>query len=393
MTSSTVFDKFRKIEHNFNKNYLIALYQISQITTNDEDSDETEREQFHIMQKAYQKWFFKLQKDPKCMDACHFFYDAVGENHELLKSWDESIWDKEGDFFSKMFDCEGINTPYIYHLLDGAEEGDDDPKENIWNALTGLYRLAVLICIYLKMPLVKEIIDMILMGNPDLNRKNIFDKIFTEFKSKRRLRKLIMKLLKSEEDSFGDIFNSLQKVIATFGGEVGGGAAGMNTNMEAAKEKMNSMMNDIMKESGVDLEGEDLTKFRTAMDSDDTKTVEEMVINTSLTIEQVASVKECYKSKGLDKMNVSKMVGNLGGTMQQMMSAINSGSEEEMKKVLDTSSMNMAGLDMKSLQSEMEGFEEEFEGSEKEIEGSEKEIEGSEKEIEGSEKEIEGSEK
>src|SRR5207253_1317923 len=92
-------------------------------------------------------------------------------------------------------------------------------KANFWSMLIGLYRLSVVICIYLKMPLVKELIDMIVSSNPDLNQSNVFERIFKQIRGKSRMHRLLMKLMKSKSENFIEIFNSLQRVIATFSSE------------------------------------------------------------------------------------------------------------------------------------------------------------------------------
>jgi hypothetical protein len=364
-TTNAVLEKFKKIEHNFNKNFLLTLYQITDIVAPEDGEENVERsakeeEQYELLSGSYTRWFTKISKDSRNMEACNFFYDAVQDNHKLLLGKDEAIFTFEGDFFSKVFDQEGLDTTYLYSLLsEGGDVDDDDAKQNLWNAFIGLYRLAVLICIYLKMPLVKEIIDMILLSNPDLNQSNIFEKIFTDFKGKSKLRKLIMKLLKSKEDNFGEIFNSLQRVIATFSSEVNMDTD-MKANMDRAKDKVSSLFKNLLESAGITDLSEDLTaRLIKSLEDKDEGEQESLVAEGALSTDQMEEVKKKFVEQGLDKMNIAKTVRDLGGTMEKMMSAINSGSEEEMQKILEQSGagLNLGDMKMEDLQKEMEHFD------------------------------------
>jgi hypothetical protein len=366
-----VLEKFRRIEHNFNKNFLIILYQIKQIVEGDEDPRDIQ--QYTLLEAAYTSWYGKLQENPRCMDACLLFYDSVKDFHELLLKRDTQLFTINGDFFSNIFDQKGIDTPYLFDQLrdglDSDDEEDDqgiseeekDAKDNMWSSIIGLYRLCVLICIYLKMPLVKEIIDMILINNPDLNQRNIFEKIFKEFKGKQRLRKMIMKLLKSKGDSFGDIFNSLQKVIATFGPEVNMDT-NMKNNMDLAKKKVRSLFDGILKQAGVtSLSDEQTDRLIEALEEKKTEVLDEMVEEKLISSDQVTKIDELYRAQGLDKMNVTKVVKDLGNTMEEMMAAIESNDEDAVRNVLSKAGagLNLDPEELEKMQSEMERFEEE----------------------------------
>jgi len=368
-----VLEKFRRIEHNFNKNFLIILYQVKQIVEGEDDAQDLQ--QYTLLQAAYTKWYQKLQTDPRCMDACMLFYESVKDYHELLLKRDTQLFTVNGDFFSNVFDQTGLNTPYLFdQLRDGLESDSDDDeeeekvsaeekdaKDNMWSSIIGLYRLCVLICIYLKMPLVKEIIDMILINNPDLNQSNIFEKIFKEFKGKRRLRKMIMKLLKSKGDSFGDIFSSLQKVIATFGPEVNMDT-NMKKNMEMAKTKVRSLFEGVLKQAGVTgLNEEQTNQLIEALEEKNQVRMHDFVEEKLITAEQVDKIDQLYREQGLDKMNVTKVVKDLGHTMEEMMAAIESNDENAVKAVLSKAGagLNLDPAEMERMQSEMEKFEKE----------------------------------
>jgi len=359
-----VFEKFKRIEHNFNKNFLLFSYQLTCVLEGEES--EKDVEQCKLLQAAYAKWYDRLQTDPRDMSACLLLYDSVKDYHELLMQRDTQIFTINGDFFSNILGQKGIDTAYLYdQLSDGMESQEssnepvEDAKDNLWNSIIGLYRLCVLICIYLQMPLVKEIIDMILINNPDLNQNNIFEKIITEFKSKRRLRKMIMKLLKNNGDSFGDIFNSLQKVIATFGSEVNA-----TPNLDAVKQKVRGVFEDILKQSDIKhLDTTQTDRLIAALEDKNEPELTAMITEQLITPDQLELVEKKYKAQGLDKMNVSKVVKDLGSTMNDMMKALESNDENAVKDILAKagSGMNMDQKEMQTIHEDLSLFEKEAE--------------------------------
>lgn len=376
-SAHSILEKFSQVEIKFNKNFLITLFQIKGIVedeNDEEDPDPRDTEQYLLLEEAYSKWYLKLQANPKSMEACDRFYNAVKDNHELLMKRDTQLFTIEGDFFSNIFDEPGIDTPYLFdQLRDGLDsdeeqedthavpEEDRDGKDNLWSSLIGLYRLCVLICIYMKAPLVKQIIDLILTNNPDLNQNNIFEKIFKEFKGKRRLRKMIMKLLKGKGDNFADIFNSLQKVIATFGPGVNMDS-NMKANMDVAKRKIRSMFDGILESAHVtNLDDAQKDRLINALEEKKGEVLDSMVEEKVITNEQVSQVKSLYHSEGLDKLNFTKVFNNLGDTMGQIMEAIESNDEDAVRKVLEETGagINLDSLEFKSMQEEMENFEQE----------------------------------
>lgn len=378
----SVLEKFRRIEYNFNKNFLICLYQVRQIVEDEEDEKDVEI--FNHLDRAYDHWFNKLQQEPRCMDACLRFHHLVSDYDEMLRGRDTQVFTINGDFFTELFNDKYYNeekgreellfdssvcldTSYLYDCLsDGLDEDDDeeeseDAKGNLWTVIIGLYRLCVLICIYLQTPLVKDIIDMILINNPDLNQRNIFDKITKNFMGNRRLRKLIMKLLKSKEDNFGDIFNSLQKVIGTFSDEVNIDT-NMKKNMETAKKKIAELFDSILNEANVTtLNDEERRQLIEALEDNRQDTLQDFVEEKRITQTELDTIQQLYKQRGLDKMNVTKVVKNLGSTMEKMMAAIETNDEDAMKNILSSvgSGMNLDSEQLEKMQAEMKMFEEE----------------------------------
>lgn len=289
-----MFGQFQQIEHNFNRNYMMLLHNLKGIVTGDED--ETSCQQFKVLSHTYTSLFTLTQDNLNHTELCERFYKTVDPRFKLLMTHDESIFNAGGeDLFTLMFNQEGIDSVFLYNQLsEGFTDAEvyvecDDAKKNLWDALIGLYRLSMLICVYLKMPIVKEIIDIILSNNPDLTQQNLCQKIMRDFQGKRTLRRLVMQLLKSKEDHFSEIFSSLQKIVASF-------ASKANT---------------------------------TTPPTDNEKDMD------------------------------------LGNTMQNMMNAISSGSEQQMQEALKQSGglMDIKDFDLSKLQEELEEVGQETESN------------------------------
>lgn len=379
----SALEKFKKIEYNFNKNFLITLYQLGQIV---EDHDTPEDKKQHILlSEAYTKWHNKIQQNPRCMVACELFHDSIDNCHEQLLARDVSCFTKDGDLFSKVFDCPGLDTLYIYKQLDEGDDGDDDDDEdaqdakaNVWEALVGLTRLSTLICIYLKMPIVKEMIDLILLNNPDINPTNIMSKITSEFKVKGgRLKKLIFKMMDDKNDDCLDsVFASIQRVIATFsdGSGSGGGVSGglgdalsafgnvgdenaMQEKLDMMKIELAKLFDTILDRAGVkNMSQSNKDKIMSALESKKEMDFEMLISEGIVSDDQLSEIRVQFAKSGFDKMNVAKVVSNLGGTMQKMKDAMENGSEEDIKNIFANagSGFNLEGFDMEELQREMD---------------------------------------
>ncbi len=355
--AASLVEKFHQIEFNFNDSFLVTLNQLQQIVADQED--EQERAQYKALSHAYRVWYRHIEQDSSTKDACTQFYESVEDVHDLIMARDTQLWTVDGDFFGKLFSVEGleteeegkvefapIDTPYLWSLLDDGddEEEGDDSRLHLWNAIIGLYRLSVLICIYLRMPLVKEIIDMILMQNPDINQQNIFEKIFSQFKGRKsRLRRLINKLMRSKGDQFGEIFDSLQKVVATFQGEV---SMDPQKAMEGAQEKVSAMFDRTLEEHKVHLTAEEKGPILQALASGQTGPLDELVEEKRISPEQRERLVATFKQPGMSQVN---MITSLGSTMKQMMHAIETKDEEKLKAIAEETGANLP-FDMSQLE-------------------------------------------
>lgn len=339
----TLLDRFRKIEENFNKNYLVFLWQLKETVSCAEDASDKDREQYGLLEDLYTVWFEKLQENTKCTDGCKSYHDAV--DHNLLLNRDETFFTVRGDFLCSAYNGSNIDTLYLYNQLSDGSEGDEDSKANFWTALTDLFRLSVLICIYLKMPLVKEIIDIIMM-NTNIHQGNIFESIFNDFKSKKQLRRLIMKLLKSKEENFTDIFDCLQKVISTFG----------NSTPAQDSKHVHETFSSILEEEQLDgslFSSDLLAALNTQTDTS------KFVRDGHVSEQQLRNIEAKYHAKGLDKINTNSTVGKLGDTMKKMMECFQTGNEEEIKQIIKNtgSDINLDESGLAEIQKELEEFD------------------------------------
>lgn len=392
--SLTILEKFNQLEANFNKHALMYLYKIMGIVDS-EPKDDKDQRQHDLLSEAYEYWYEKITENPKSMDLCVSLYNAVGDAHELLMKRDQQLFTLNGDFLTNIFQVPGkkmgkIDTVYIYdQLSDGldeesAEQPEDerDAKDNFWSMTIGLYRLSAMICIYLKMPIVREIIDMIIVDSPELNQTNMFQTIFSKFKGSKRLRKLIMKLMKSKEDNFGEIFTSLQKVIATFNSEVNVDT-NMQANLETIRKKMRESFETVLRKANVKgLTQEQASQLAVALEEKNESALNDLVEESIVTKEQLARVQSLYVEQGLDKMPMNKVVKDLGQTMTDMMAAIESNDEKAVETILSRAGagLNLPSEEIARMQTEMEVLEQEDQEEDEQDQQKEEKEEKEEKE-------------
>lgn len=338
---ASTLERFKQIEPNFNRSYLQVLAQLRDaMEVQDCDKD---REQHALLQSAYERW---SQCAPTQTESCKFFHAAVGNLNARLLNRDETFFNDSRDFLSVAYDTPGIDTMYIYNLLDDAES---DAKMNFWTALVGLDRLSVLICIYLSMPQVKQMIDIILSAAPNVTQGNLMGSIMQQFKSKKELRQLVMKLMKTKTETFEEIFNSLQRVIATFNTPKGPNASGPAASAEVEA---------LAKSAGVEVSGspEQLERLLKALQDKNDGLKAQCIDQGICTAEAMIKMETLIQNKAT--------AANLGQTMQDMMTAINSGDEKAIQTLFEKSGADAKGLNMSAMQKEMESLESEFESME-----------------------------
>ena len=84
---------------------------------------------------------------------------------------------------------------------------DIELEHEVLDISSNLADIIILTKIYLRKrnkdiidPILKELIDLIFYDIPELNRCNIYNKIFTEFKTNENIRKLLVKLFSNEHE-------------------------------------------------------------------------------------------------------------------------------------------------------------------------------------------------
>jgi hypothetical protein len=190
-----------------------------------DETDEKAVTQHYSLTAAYKKLYTLYSVNPQDLGPCDRFYNYLVPRHECLLAMDSSLF-VEG-ILASIYDEPEIDSLWLYEKLTGGKQDtgeylkESDGKLNLWNTLISLYRISVVICIYLKVPLIRDIISLIFASSTNMDHNNLFQNIMTQFKSKAALRKLIMRLLKSEEHDFEEIFTNLQRVVATFAADNG----------------------------------------------------------------------------------------------------------------------------------------------------------------------------
>lgn len=232
-------ERFRLLEHNFNKTFLVTLHQIKSIVEGEPDPEDVRHTQ--LLENAYEHWFEKLQAEPDNLDAVLQMHELVGNNHALMIARDESLFTLNGrDFFTDLFNDEVLfsypdaclNTVYLVNQLatgleddedtDGEEE-QEDARANLWDALKGLYRLCVLICVYQRNPLLKELIDVITISSSGTDMRSMLPNMMKNLKNKSSFRRLLMKVMNTNAD-FEDLFSEMRKVFAVLSPETEAGS-------------------------------------------------------------------------------------------------------------------------------------------------------------------------
>ena len=373
--SIDIAKRFENIAFEANDQFLNLMHRVKYTVA--EERDEEEEKQHALMKKAYTYWYDYMKKDPYTMTPSENVFYAVGNDHKLLLAKDTQILrltfkDKNGqeqvrDLFSVAFGCQGLDTPFIYSLWGDGVTSDNDDRGAFWNGMISVYRLMTLRVIYVKTPLVKDIIDIITTKNPDLNQQNIASKIFKEFKDKKHFRTLMKKLKDTSEVDMKDIFNNLQKVVAMFSPQVKVDGA-MQEKIEAQRSKMKEAFEEILAECELkDLTDEEKEELMKDVDSQQNKRIKKWTESKKVDKATMKKIKAKFNVRGLYKMDISNTVANLGDSMEKMMAAVESNDEDTMKELMQDLAPTM-DLDA----GELEKMQKDFEEVEKELDEEDK---------------------
>jgi hypothetical protein len=376
-----VLEKYRYIEHNFNKNFLMFMYQVLGIVKDYQEEEDEEvlrkdKEQYEIICQSYKEWYFKLQAHPKSLEACTRLHDTLMKYDEFLKNRDLQLFTVDGDLFSNIFNTKGIDTAYLFDCLTDGSDGTEDAKENLWLSLISLNRLAVLICSYMKIPVVKEIIDMILFNNPDITPSNVFQKTMSQFKDTPKLRRLIFKLFKSSEKDFEDIFNSLQRVIASFSSDDSLDSSNLQNNINnMVANKLDGVFSGLLQKHNISLNEEHTKILLESLAEKDEIILQRMVEDELLSANQLEELRSEYERLGLG--NANNILNSLGETMNDLMNAIKNNDEDSMQNIFEKtgSKFNIGKSQMDDIKAQMEELQKDFEDIEEGNEETESESE------------------
>lgn len=339
----------QNIEQKFNEKFLLMLYQLRSIPEG--EIDPVDVDQFNRLSAAYQEWYANLTANPLSSDAYQSLNEAVGDCHELLLHRDTQIFDFHGDFFSKIFRQPGIQTRYLVEQLGDGADGGEDYQENLWSTLIALYRQCIILCIYTKMPIVREMIDMICLAQPTgqpINARNILE----AFKGKRRLRRMIMKLFKRKDNYFEEVLEALQKVMASFAPNVNAKTAA-DEKLRQSKQKQYDNFVRILEAAGVTtLTPDEITTYINQIE--DKAEVVDVVETKQVSTTQHSQICDTFFKNGLQNANMSKMMNNLNSTMGEVMEALQNQDEAKMQELFMKTGINFNKDEMENMQKEWE---------------------------------------
>lgn len=351
--SDNLYNRFRRIEQQFNKNYLTILDNCLGIIVDEDDYVQ----QYNELQNAYNYWYSIITENACDSSACLQFYDAIGDYHEMLLKSNQQVFVINGDLLSNMFKpAKGylqLKTPEIFDLLgDGLDDCDgeqtEDYKDNLWQSLQDLYRLCVLLCAYIRTPLVKEIIDIILLQGSDINLGNLTETMKKQFygntKSSRRLRRLMKKLTEQKESDFENIIKSLKKVISV-----------VAPNLETTMNKMMPMQmsSDSLKEYAPNASQQELDAMFELVQMPDVEHVD------GLSDENLSIIRSKLQTS-LPSYNA--MNESMDTMMNAMKDPDNADNDETMNKLFDQlgNGLNLNKQQLEKMKEEMSSLEEDI---------------------------------
>lgn len=224
-------DQFRNLEATINVKFLEFILAL-QTTVNDPANAE-EVHHFRLLKHAYEQWYHRIHKQENTKEvALHVFrvmdvhYDVIVKRssqlfypkHHTTSPDESSETGSTRDFFLELLEIDedptGAPLPedFSWFLWDGISEAT---AINCWEALLGLYRLSLLIDVVGSDSIVKDLIELVLMNHKDINSGNVIEKMTSEFKTDKKFRRMLLRLLKSDFSNFEAIFEKLLRVIST----------------------------------------------------------------------------------------------------------------------------------------------------------------------------------
>jgi hypothetical protein len=401
------------LETNFNENFLTFVNNLIEIqteeyTTQHQKDDATDTDDFGATaNKVYEEWYTLISDDPATARVCVSFYEALEPHHTLLMQRDTRLFTvHEGDLFSTLTGVPKMDTVALMAVLQA-----DGSADNIWDVMIGLYRLAILVCLYVRMPLVKEIISVIteakqnsdISGATSTSNTNFFGTMCSEFSSNKKLKRLVRKIMKNGGNSFEEVFQCLQRVLETLtpppgeageGGEEGKGESGsggggsggsglasmlgsaaVGGEVSGVVDLVVQKLTRLAAEFGLTLSPEaarDLARLASQAEggtnTEELRAYEAYLVSLGLTGDQCTAFRRQYTAQGLSEAYTLSM--SMGATMAAMQAASHNTDEEEMKKIFTEAAkgMNMNQEQIDAAMTEFDTFDEASEEEEEEEE-------------------------
>lgn len=301
------------IEVHFNKSYLTFIETVVSTLEGDANT-ESETLILDAFEQAYAEWYETFSANQTTLKAASCFYLAVGDYHDQLINCDEQLFAVAHQFFQDAFHAPDVLAVDLYNLYDAGTNEETDAKSNFWEALNNLYRLSTVLCIYQKMPIVKQILDHLISQNPDITKSNVGDRVMKAFNTDRKMRRLFMKLMnETKEEDFIAIFSSLQRVVAALAGK-------MDVAAYQARAKEQLLQEFLQTTSG------------TSYTEEQRRTAFEDLLAGECSYDELQQVFENQEFH--TKIQQYRKTNNLGSTMHDMLTAYNNKDQAKMNSIL-----------------------------------------------------------
>jgi len=310
--------RFATVTVSFNRAWLVFLQQLRGSVEpapdgfqNDDEKqnpfDEEEGRHFEVLTRVYEKELAALDAEADSSEPAFRMYDAVGDQHERLLSRDETF---VAHMLPAMYGRSNIDG---YFLYDGLSDGSDpdvahldvserDAKMNFWSSLVNMYRLACVITIYSRTPIIKDIMMILLEKNPGIASggganvgRAMFDHMLREYKNNVQFRRMFMKVFTSNNGDMDGVFESLQRVVTVFGDERTMEASAKD-DLRRAVEVMEAGVSEVLRQAGEPLgDAATLKTVTKALDRSDYGEVERLVSESKLSRRQVDILRKAYE--------------------------------------------------------------------------------------------------
>jgi hypothetical protein len=306
------FLNFRNLELNFNQTFMDFLVTLGKIAQKQNDAENQER-----LRVAYERWYDVFNRDPKTSAASLKMMEAFEPVHSEVIGRSESFV-RSHRALQAALDAPELDCKSLYDsLTDGTglsvEERRDDGKLQFWNAVTGLYRVAIIINIYYKMPMIRQIIDIVLQNAQDLQQGNLMTSVMTQFIQKPELRNLMFKMFSQGETQFMEIMGNLQKVMDVFSAEI---------QHNPPPQPHEQAVRELCAERGVQVPPDLFVQFTTALRDRNDKFLFEMVEMGLLSLEDMTAIRDEFEKRELHTLPEPVDMKNIHSTISQTMKAM-----------------------------------------------------------------------